>query len=105
METLTISSYPYYTFENRYMAYTVGSAFYGIYFLVSYPAFFYFDTHIDNNNNASNNSTTGAAAAVGHHVMTVWDTIISSCGYGMIILCLLDFVRLYLNIPLIVGSE
>jgi cycloeucalenol cycloisomerase len=40
METLTISSFPDYSFEDRYMAYTVGSAFYGIYFIVSYPVFY-----------------------------------------------------------------
>ena len=34
METLTISHFPYYDFEDRDLAYTVGSAFYGIYFLI-----------------------------------------------------------------------
>lgn len=38
-ETLTISGFPYYAFEDRNMAYTVGSVFYGIYFLVSFPMF------------------------------------------------------------------
>jgi cycloeucalenol cycloisomerase len=70
------------------MAYTVGSAFYGIYFLVSFPAFFAFDTEIDRPNGKD---------------VTVWDVVVSSCGYGMIIMCLLDFVRLYLDIPLVVG--
>lgn len=37
METFTISAYPDYSFEDRRMAYTVGSAFYGIYFIVSFP--------------------------------------------------------------------
>jgi len=37
METFTISAYPDYSFEDRFMAYTVGSAFYGIYFIVSFP--------------------------------------------------------------------
>jgi cycloeucalenol cycloisomerase len=86
METLTISSYPYYSFEDRNMAYTVGSAFYGIYFLVSFPAFFYFDAEIDQGKG-----------------VTLLDTVVSSCGYGMMIMFLLDFVRLYLEIPLIVG--
>lgn len=36
METLTISGFPYYSFEDRNMAYVVGSAFYGIYFIVRY---------------------------------------------------------------------
>ena len=43
METLTISSFPYYSFEDRAKAYTLGSAFYGIYFLVSFPAFIRLD--------------------------------------------------------------
>eukprot|EP00527_Entomoneis_sp_CCMP2396_P003752 CAMPEP_0198139418 /NCGR_PEP_ID=MMETSP1443-20131203/2715_1 /TAXON_ID=186043 /ORGANISM="Entomoneis sp., Strain CCMP2396" /LENGTH=319 /DNA_ID=CAMNT_0043801535 /DNA_START=149 /DNA_END=1108 /DNA_ORIENTATION=- len=90
METLTISSYPYYEFEDRQMAYTVGSAFYGIYFLVSFPAFFYFDNDIDNPNTNKNK-------------VTLWDTVVSSCGHGMMIMFLLDFVRLYLDIPLVVG--
>jgi cycloeucalenol cycloisomerase len=92
METLTISAYPYYSFEDRNMAYTIGSAFYGIYFLVSFPAFFHFDNDIDNAN-------------ANHRPVTLWETFVSSCGYGMIILTLLDFVRLYLDVPLVVGSS
>lgn len=94
METLTISAYPDYSFEDRNMAYTVGSAFYGIYFLVSFPAFSRFDSDIDNDNNK------GQGRAVG-----IWETVVSSCGYGMMIMILLDFVRLYLDIPLIVGKS
>ena len=89
METLTISSYPYYSFEDKHMAYTAGSAFYGIYFLVSFPTFFYFETQIDDKE--------------GKHA-TLWDTFVSSCGAGMMILCLLDFVRLYLGVNLVVGG-
>jgi cycloeucalenol cycloisomerase len=92
METLSISEYPYYTFEDRNMAYTVGSAFYGIYFLVSFPAFFAFDVHIDDSDPLTSKQ------------MTLWRTVVSSCGYGMMILTLLDFVRLYLDVPLIVGA-
>lgn len=96
METLTISAYPYWTFEDRNMAYMVGSAFYGIYFLVSFPAFYFFDRHIDDNddNNKAKNKLTRRPQ------VTVWDAIVSACGYGMMILILLDFVRLYLGIPL-----
>ena len=39
MESLTICGFPYYRFEDRDMAYVLGSAFYGIYFLVSFPMF------------------------------------------------------------------
>ena len=88
METLTISSFPYYSFEDRNMAYTVGSAFYGIYFLVSFPAFFAFDEDVDTKKKR----------------ITLWDTFVSSCGHGMMILCLLDFVRLCLGVPLVVGD-
>ena len=83
METLTISAYPYWQFEDRSMAYKVGSAFYGIYFIVSFPAFYAFDRHIDQ------------GKGVG-----LWETIVSACGYGMMILILLDLVRLWLEIPL-----
>lgn len=91
METLSISSFPYYTFEDRNMAYTVGSAFYGIYFIVSFPGFLFFDDEIDSGD-------TGARK------VGLWDTVVSSCGHGMLILCLLDFVRLWLDIPLVVGK-
>ena len=92
METLTISAYPDYSFEDRDVAYTVGSAFYGIYFIVSFPAFFRFDDCIDD-------------AKSSGRVLTVWDTLVSSCGYGMMIMILLDAVRLYLDIPLVVGTS
>ncbi|CAB9516839.1 Cycloeucalenol [Seminavis robusta] len=91
METLTISSFPYYSFEDRDMAYTVGSAFYGIYFIVSFPGFYYFDADVDKPNNSAGK-------------VTWFDTILSSCGHGMMIMTLLDFVRLSLDIPLVVGA-
>jgi len=81
METLTISSFPYYSFEDRHLAYTVGSAFYGIYFIVSFPMFF----------------------ALDEKSMTCWDTLVHVCGCGMIVLCLLDFCRLALKITLVVA--
>ena len=120
METLTISSYPYYTFNDRHMAYTVGSAFYGIYFLVSFPAFYFFDPHIDDDDdhstrrNKTNHETSSsfkddptqnaATTAEKRRPISLGETVLQSCGYGMIILFLLDFVRLWLDVPLIVGS-
>lgn len=95
METLTISAYPDYSFEDRDMAYTVGSAFYGIYFVVSFPAFFLLDDEIDA-------AAVGSDAAAARKV-TLYDAFVSSCGHGMMIMILLDFVRLYLDIPLIIG--
>lgn len=92
METLTISSFPYYRFEDRTMAYTWGSAFYGIYFIVSFPGFYYFDSHIDDSKQNKDRP------------VTLVDTLTTACGHGMMILCLLDFVRLYLGIPLVIGG-
>lgn len=89
METLTISAYPDYSFEDQAMAYTVGSAFYGIYFIVSFPGFFFFDDDIDKKNTKK---------------VTLYDSFLSSCGHGMMIMILLDFVRLYLDIPLVIGT-
>lgn len=87
METLTISSFPYYNFQDQSYAYKIGSAFYGIYFLVSFPAFVAFDNDVDVIDDQK----------IKFRPTTCWDAFVQSCGYGMIILCLLDFVRLYLG--------
>lgn len=87
METLTISAFPYWTFADRDMAYSIGSAFYGIYFIFSFPAFFFLDRRIDQ-----------------LPPQPLWDVVVSSCGYGMMILLVLDFVRLFMGIPLVVGG-
>ena len=92
METLTISSFPYYSFEDRNMAYSIGSAFYGIYFIVSFPAFLEFDEDIDSKDEKMKRK------------VSCWDTFVQSCGFGMMIMCLLDFVRLFTGIPLVVGE-
>ncbi len=105
METLTISSFPYYSFEDRDMAYKLGSAFYGIYFIVSFPAFLEFDEDVDGDISADNGGESGDGGERRcYKRVTCWDTLVESCGYGMIILCLLDFVRLFTDIPLIVGK-
>lgn len=83
METLTISSFPYYSFQDRFMAYTVGSAFYGLYFLVSFPVFYRIDEkigqHID-------------GAVVQPH--SLFQTIFEALGTCMLVLILLDAGRL-----------
>lgn len=80
METLTISHFPYYDFEDREMAYTVGSAFYGLYFVVSFPTYFALDepamTPIDGDSSG--------LLGVGY----------SALGCGMAVMCLLDLTRL-----------
>ncbi|KAL7515435.1 hypothetical protein ACHAXN_013502 [Cyclotella atomus] len=89
METLSISSFPYYSFDDRTMAYVWGSAFYGIYFIVSFPGFYYLDSDVDEKFGKK---------------LTLWGTFTTACGHGMMILTLLDFVRLYLGIPLTIGG-
>jgi cycloeucalenol cycloisomerase len=43
METWTIASVPYYSHQDKWSMYTVGSVFYGIYFFASFPMFFRLD--------------------------------------------------------------
>eukprot|EP00611_Tribonema_gayanum_P014315 TRINITY_DN2565_c0_g1_i2.p1 TRINITY_DN2565_c0_g1~~TRINITY_DN2565_c0_g1_i2.p1 ORF type:complete len:319 (-),score=71.65 TRINITY_DN2565_c0_g1_i2:763-1719(-) len=88
METLTISAYPDYSFEDREMAYKLGSAFYGIYFIVSFPMFYRFDEWPQQVKNPS-----------------LWQTCVDSMGTGMAILTLLDAVRLATGVPLQIPLE
>lgn len=91
METLSISSFPDYSFEDRYMAYTVGSLFYGIYFIVSYPVFYRLDEKVG-----------GRSKQMPH---TFYQTVMEAFGTSMIVLCLLDFGRLWLEIPLTIPGK
>lgn len=91
METLTISSFPYYSFKDRYMAYTLGSAFYGIYFIVSFPVFYRLDEHLVGA--PGKKDSTGTP-------YTVFQTVMEVLGTSMLVLCLLDFCRIYCGIEL-----
>jgi cycloeucalenol cycloisomerase len=92
METLTISHFPYYDFEDRDMAYTVGSAFYGIYFIVSFPVYFALDE-----------ATWRSPLAAGPSLVEV---ALSSLGSGMAVLLMLDLVRLgVVGAPLTIGGK
>lgn len=42
-EALTIAHFPYYSYEDPYLFYSIGSLYYGIYFIVSFPMFFRMD--------------------------------------------------------------
>ena len=53
METFTISNFPYYSFENRHFAYTIGSAFYAIYYVVSFPMFLRIDEQLGSSSSSS----------------------------------------------------
>jgi cycloeucalenol cycloisomerase len=86
METLTISAFPYYSFQDPFMAFTVGSAFYGLYFLVSFPAFFRLDEFKEGR-------------------LSLYQSAMDALGAGMLILILLDAVRLWLNMPLTMAGQ
>ena len=83
MESLTICGFPFYRFEDRDTAYTLGSAFYGIYFIVSFPAFLRVDEDP-------------------RRPFTLAQTCTEALAAGMAVLCLLDAVRLWLGVPLFV---
>ncbi|EKX49885.1 hypothetical protein GUITHDRAFT_85507 [Guillardia theta CCMP2712] len=80
MEALTISGFSCYSFADRHMAWILGSAFYGIYFIVSFPMYYRVDE-----------------LKVPH---SAFQAAIESLASGMMVLCLLDFVRVYLNLDL-----
>jgi len=83
METLTISSFEYYEFENRSDVYRYGSAFYGIYFLVSYPVFYRLDEKV--------------SLKTGVLPHTMFQTVMEAMGTSMVVLLLLDFARIALK--------
>jgi cycloeucalenol cycloisomerase len=89
METLTISSFEHYGFYvARSKIYTLGSAFYGIYFIVSYPMFYRIDEKV--------NRKLGVA------LHSVYQVVVEVMGTGMLVLLLLDFARLALGVPLVI---
>ena len=87
METFTISSFEHYGFHtNLRMIYTLGSCFYGVYFLVSYPVFYRIDEKVNKK------------LGVGLH--TMYQVMMEVMGSGMMVLCLLDFARLAVGVSL-----
>eukprot|EP01117_Protostelium_nocturnum_P008582 TRINITY_DN3081_c0_g1_i1.p1 TRINITY_DN3081_c0_g1~~TRINITY_DN3081_c0_g1_i1.p1 ORF type:complete len:293 (+),score=78.39 TRINITY_DN3081_c0_g1_i1:88-966(+) len=84
MEAFTISSVPYYVIEDRYKMYLIGSAFYGIYFYVSFPMFYRLDEDPAKKWTVKESAIDGLAAA-------------------MLVTILLDLWRLFLGN--VVGDE
>lgn len=117
METASISAFPYYSFKDVEMMYTLGSAFYGIYFLVSYPMFFQIDeqvsiawaypkSHVDNVKAITENTfDTQEDSLFPKLPFTIVQVFVHCMGCCMIILLLLDFTRISLNIPLSIPGE
>lgn len=79
METWTIASVPYYSHQDKFAMYTVGSVFYGIYFFASFPMFFRLDE-----------------SSALHSSWTVWDTVVDALAATMLVTLGLDFSRLLL---------
>eukprot|EP01111_Echinosteliopsis_oligospora_P009431 TRINITY_DN2760_c0_g1_i1.p1 TRINITY_DN2760_c0_g1~~TRINITY_DN2760_c0_g1_i1.p1 ORF type:complete len:143 (+),score=16.91 TRINITY_DN2760_c0_g1_i1:232-660(+) len=74
MEAFTIQSVPYYHIEDRFTFYTIGSTFYMLYFVISFPMF-------------ARVEETGDKWSLAR-------TAIDSLGSAMIVFCLCDFWRL-----------
>lgn len=77
-ETITISGFPCWRFDNWESAVLIGSGYYALYFVVSYPAFYHL----------------GSSAAV----YSTKQVIIEALATGMAVLILLDAVRLWLGV-------
>lgn len=92
LETFTISSFPYWTFQDRDSAYILGSAFYGIYFMVSFPMYYSLDELPPTVVLPAGANVIGARQSL---VSIVKDALAAS----ILVLYLLDFVRLILAIP------
>jgi cycloeucalenol cycloisomerase len=108
METLTISSFPYYSFEDRNAAYLVGSAFYGLYFIVSFPMFYRVDEYVSiilNKKNLTTNDVNDIyipSIVLPHSISQV---VFEAFGACMMILLLLDFSRLFANVDLFIPGK
>lgn len=84
METATIANYKCYTFDDWHYAATIGSLFYAIYFIVSFPMFYIF-------------SSVEKKGRRGTVIPSLYQTVIESLATAMLVLCLLDFVRVGLG--------
>ena len=80
METWTISSVPYYSHNDKFAMYTIGSVFYGIYFFASFPMFFRLDEPVQQR----------------PRYWTLWETIVDALAACMIVTIFLDLSRLFI---------
>lgn len=79
METYSIQYFPHYTHKNKFLMYTVGSVFYSIYFVVSFPMFYRLDEHPE------------------EQPWPMSKVIIDSLGSAMAVTIMLDLWRLYIG--------
>ena len=119
-ESATIAAYPCYSFDDFHQATTLGSAFYGLYFVVSYPLFFTLDEPPEalaasapkgrkstsavpaNGGGTTNGKPNDDVHFVPHSLRS---TILEALGAGMLVLMLLDAVRVWLHLDLNVALE
>ena len=105
METWTISSFPYYTIRNRAWMYKVGSIFYGLYFIVTFPMYYRLGegSGVDEQRQqlqrekAADPAGKGRAAVGAIRPEFDWSldrVAVDSLGACMLVTCLLDFWRL-----------
>ncbi|OIV98167.1 hypothetical protein TanjilG_18282 [Lupinus angustifolius] len=85
LETLAISSFPYYEFVDRDSMYKVGSLFYAIYFIVSFPMFIRIDEK-------------------SHDKWDLARVAIDALGAAMLVTILLDLWRIFLG-PIVPISD
>lgn len=120
METLTIAGYPCYMFDDWHSAATIGSAFYGIYFIVSFPMFFRLcggslgdmsivQGPVPSRSGVKTRSQRKAARAAealasdnAASNVSLFQAAMDAFATGMVVLCLLDFVRVYLGQDLVI---
>lgn len=103
MEAVTIQGFPYYVIRDRSYMYTVGAIVYGIYFLVSFPAF----ARLDEDVRFPSASTAGPGKVPGplpvkrlqpNDVKGLWtmgEAVSDSLACAMAVTLLLDFWRLF----------
>lgn len=99
METKTIEAFPYYDFEDRAAAQTIGSVVYGIYFIVSFPMFLRLDEEHDGGGGqaaAAGAINEGAARAKpAFEPCWTWQrAAIDSLGAAMLVTIMLDMWRI-----------
>ncbi|KAE8694544.1 Cycloeucalenol cycloisomerase [Hibiscus syriacus] len=105
LETLAISNFPYYDFMDRASMYKVGSLFYAIYFIVSFPMFL---RYLDQNN-VTPHCSKGSFAAdifclnrlrIDEKPGDLWDlprVAVDSLGAAMLVTIILDLWRIFLG--------
>lgn len=99
MEAFTISGYSCYQFADRHAAWVYGSAFYGIYFLVSFPMFLRIDEADEDESAQGLTPKTRSTRTTSTlpKTFSVFDTVVESLASGMAVLLILDMVRVYMG--------